>query len=52
LKTIRTRPVPSGNKYLEIELHVDHARVGRVILDYEGGSYTVRYEKSGGAPSA
>ena len=40
-----------GNRYLEIELHVDHARVGRVILDYEGGSYTVNYEKNDGTPS-
>ena len=38
-----------GNKYLEIELHVDHARVGRVILEHQGGrSYSVSYQKNDG----
>ena len=37
-----------GVNYLAIELHVDHERVGRVILDYEGGSHTVSYEKNDG----
>ena len=38
-----------GSKHLEIELHVDHARIGRVILDYLGGrSYTVSYQKNDG----
>ncbi len=41
-----------GNKHLEIELHVDHERVGRVILDYQGKrAYTVRYEKNDGTRS-
>ena len=41
-----------GDKHLEIELHVDHERVGRVILDYQGGrSYAVSYEKNDGTPS-
>jgi len=41
-----------GDKHLEIELHVAHERVGRVILDYQGGrSYTVSYEKNDGTPS-
>ena len=41
-----------GNKYLAIELHVDHARVGRVILDYQGrNSFTVSYEKNDGTRS-
>ena len=39
-----------GDKYLAIELHVDHERVGRVILEREGRSYTVSYEKNDGSP--
>ena len=41
-----------GDKHLAIELHVDHERVGRVILDHQGGrAYTVSYEKNDGTPS-
>lgn len=38
-----------GNKHLTIELHVDHERVGRVILERQGArAYTVSYEKNDG----
>ena len=40
-----------GDKYLAIELHVDHERVARIVLEREGGSYTVSYEKNDGTLS-
>ena len=37
-----------GDKYLEIDLHVGSDRIGRIILDHQGGKdWALSYERPG-----